>query len=53
MKFYTYKKKAIMNTLLHKNFPFKNYVMFKLDEKLILNNTLCYNNVDDYDIFKL
>ncbi len=27
--------------------------MFKSDEKLILNNTLCYNNVDDYDILIL
>jgi hypothetical protein len=28
-------------------------MMFMLDDKQMFSNTLCYDNVDDYDFFKV
>jgi hypothetical protein len=45
-----------MNNLLHEWTIFSIYskdMMFILNDKFMFGNTLCYDNVDDYDLFKL
>jgi hypothetical protein len=48
------KETILMNNLPHQKFFFCFKVMkFRLDDTYIFGNTLCYYNIDDYDILRL
>jgi hypothetical protein len=54
MKFYPYKKATIKNNLPHQNF--QNFLMslrsiYELN--FLFVTTLCYDNVDDYEFWRL
>jgi hypothetical protein len=48
------KEITILNNLFHEKIEFfKKIMMFILYDKQIFDGTLYYDNVDNYDIFKL
>ncbi len=54
MKLCTYKETTIMKNLPHSKFHICHKVLnLMLNDTKIFCSTLCYYNVDDYDIFKL
>ncbi len=53
MKLCTYKETTIMNNLTQKKSICHKVKKFRLNGTRILGSTLCYCNVDDYDICNL
>ncbi len=53
----TNKERIIINNIHHQNFKFvlKSCILFYiiLNVKQTFDSTLCYDNVDDYDLFRL
>ncbi len=54
MELCTYKETILMNNFPHKKFFFCFKVMkFRLDDIYIFGNTLCYYNIDGYNLLRL
>jgi hypothetical protein len=53
MKFFIYKENHNEQSSLPKLLICVKIMMLILNDKWMFDSTLCYDNVDDYDIFKL